>query len=63
MRVKVQYEVVGSTIDELIQNANIAWHALTDDDEDLPSTTELHITENEATEYKGTVYTQTTVLQ
>lgn len=61
MRVRVQYEVVGSTIDELVQNANMAWHALTDDDEDLPASAELHIVENEATDYKATVYAQTQI--
>lgn len=59
MRLSVEFEAYGRTIDAIMLDATKQWKELTNDDEAvLPHDTEIHIEQHATTDFKGTVHTR-----
>jgi|LakMenE01Jun11ns_1017448.scaffolds.fasta_scaffold9684316_3 hypothetical protein len=62
MRASVEFEVFGSTLDEIKEQALRSWKEFMENDEiELPHDTEIHIEPSTADDYKATVYVRTKV--
>lgn len=62
MRASVEFEVFGSTLDEIQENATRSWKEFMEDDEAvLPHDTEIHVEPSTANDYKATVYVRVKV--
>lgn len=57
MRISVEFEAHGSTVNEIIEDASRQWREfMTDDRAVLPHDTEINVTPHDATDYRGTVF-------
>jgi hypothetical protein len=62
MRASIEFEVYGSTLSSIKEEALRSWREISENDEvDLPSDTEFHIEAHSAHEYKAIVYVRTKV--
>ena len=62
MRVSIELEVFGSTLAEIVQNANDEWKEFVESDEAvLPNDTEIHVESSVSNDYKATVYARVKV--
>lgn len=57
MRLSVEFEAYGQTMDKIISDANRQWKEFTDNsDEVLPHDAEIHVEQHSTTDFKGTVH-------
>ena len=57
MRLSVEFEAYGQTMDKIISDANRQWKEFTNDDNAvLPHDTEIHVEQHATTDFKGIVH-------
>lgn len=61
MRVSIQFEVLGDSIDEVVENATSEWQKISGDDSQLPHDAEITIEKQPRGECKASVFIRTKV--
>jgi hypothetical protein len=62
MRAAIEFEVFGSTLEEIKEQALRNWKEFMENDEiELPHDTEIHVEPSASNDYKATVYVRTKV--
>lgn len=62
MRSLVQFEVVGATLNEIVDKATVSWREFTNNPvAELPLNTEINTTQTATDDYRGVVLIQTKV--